>query len=185
MPAPRHAGLEAVGLRHRPHGHVAAIAAACDAEALRRRWALRFLDRIDAGQNVAQIAMAESRDIARGERFALSEAAARIGQEQRVAVLELRARDRAREAAEPTAAAGPPWTIVIIGSLPFAFSGSSSQPCTSCPSLFQVMLWAVSGMVRPALACVRSCQWPMSPTSISGGAVKLSCTVAVTCDGQD
>src|SRR5205807_8552547 len=71
-------GAEAIGLRHRPHRHVAAVAPAADAEplAVDRRHADRL---VHAGQNVAQIAVAEILDVGPRELFALAVAAARVG----------------------------------------------------------------------------------------------------------
>src|SRR5579863_2321157 len=71
-----------------------------------------------------------------------------------------------------------------MGSLPLECSGSSSQPCTSKPSFFHQMLCTRAAKRIPVLAVVRSRQWPMAPTSISGATVKDSCTAAVIPDGH-
>src|SRR5580658_942125 len=71
-----------------------------------------------------------------------------------------------------------------MGSLPLECSGSNSQPCTSNPSFFHQMLCTRAAKRIPVLTAVRSRQWPMAPTSISGAAVKDSCTAAVIPDGH-
>ena len=79
-----HGGLEAVGLRDGPHGHVAAVAPAGDAEAVGIDG--RGVDGgVDARQDVAQIAVAEILDVGAGEGLALAEAAARIWLQDEIA----------------------------------------------------------------------------------------------------
>src|SRR6202163_2538695 len=69
--------LEAVRLRHRPHAHEAAVAAARHAEPplVNRRGVFR---RVDAGEDIAQIAISKIADVGGGESLTLSEAAARV-----------------------------------------------------------------------------------------------------------
>jgi hypothetical protein len=159
MPARGDAGLEAVGLRHGPHGHEPAIAAAGDAEALVVD-GRHALDRIDAGQISRRSPWPRSRTLPAANASPWPKLPRGLGGTAHSPCSSIRAQTRAAE----------PWRDrrrraamhdVISGSLPLALSGSSSQPCTSAPSLFQVMLFAVSGIVRPAFACVRSCQWPI------------------------
>ena len=83
---PGHGGSEARGLRHRPHGHVAAVTPAGDAEPVRVH-GRRLQDGIDSGQDVAQVAVAEVFDVRAGECFAVAKAAAGVGEEDEVASL--------------------------------------------------------------------------------------------------
>src|SRR5271156_4831050 len=68
-------------------------------------------------------------------------------------------------------------TIAIFLAVGASF-GSSSQPCTGLPSLFQLTLRTTTCAVSPALAWVISCHWPIGPAAISDGVVKLVCTIA-------
>src|SRR5438552_7165132 len=72
-----HSGFEAIGLRNGPHGHIAAIAPAGNAEVvgIDRRDFDRF---VDAGKNVAKIAVTEIPGIGAGEGFSVTKAATRI-----------------------------------------------------------------------------------------------------------
>src|SRR5262249_535512 len=81
----RHSRTEAVGLRHAPHSHVATVAPAGQSQALRvdRCNANHF---IDAGQDVAPVAVAEILYIGLREWLALSITSSRIGQQQKISV---------------------------------------------------------------------------------------------------
>src|SRR5580704_13643716 len=79
-----HGGFEAVGLRDGPHGHVAAVTPAADAEAIGVDGG-DFDGFVDAGQDVLEVAVAEILDVGAGEGFALAEAAAGIGFEDKIA----------------------------------------------------------------------------------------------------
>src|SRR5258708_7074535 len=68
---------EAIHLGLRPHGHVAAVAVAADAEAVRVDRIL-LCDRVDASHDVAIVAAPEVFDIAPREGFALTVTATRI-----------------------------------------------------------------------------------------------------------
>jgi len=79
-----HSGAEAIGLRDGPHGHVAAIAPAGDAQAVRIDGS-GFEGFVDAGHDVAKIAVAEIANVGEREGFAHAETAAGIGLEDEVA----------------------------------------------------------------------------------------------------
>src|SRR5580658_7407893 len=79
-----HGGFEAVGLRDGPHGHVAAVAPAADAEAFGID-GRDFDGFVDAGHDVLEVAIAKISDVGAGEGFALAEAAAGIGLEDKIA----------------------------------------------------------------------------------------------------
>ena len=85
MPAPGHRRREPVRLRDGPHRHVAAVAPAEDAEAVRvdRRDAQHL---VDPREHVAQVAAAEVLDVGAREGLAEPVAAARVGKEHEVAL---------------------------------------------------------------------------------------------------
>src|SRR5207253_2578951 len=102
-PRPGDRGREPCGVRDRPHGHVAAVAVAVNADTLwiERRGGER---RVDAGQDVAKVPAPEVPDVRPGKRLTLTEAAARVGQQQGVA-----ARWAPRELPERARYPRPPW----------------------------------------------------------------------------
>src|SRR6185312_778880 len=77
-------GLEARGLRGREHGHKAAVTPAGEADAGGVD-GQGFFEDIEAGEDVAEVAVAEVLDVGLGESFALAEAAARVGLKNEVA----------------------------------------------------------------------------------------------------
>src|SRR5579885_1249134 len=79
-----HRGLEAIGLRDAPHGHVTAVAPASKTEAVFIN-GRGFDGGVHASHDVAEIAVAEILHVGTGEGFALAVAAARIGLEHEVA----------------------------------------------------------------------------------------------------
>src|SRR5205823_7386096 len=70
-------GVETIGLRNSPHGHVTAITPSSNAEAVRSDWILCYR-RIDPGKDVAQIAAAEILHVGASELFSLAVTATRI-----------------------------------------------------------------------------------------------------------
>src|SRR5262249_49945108 len=76
-------GFEAIGLRDAPHGHVATVAPAGEADAVGvdGRGLKSF---IDASQDVLKVAVAEISYVAASKRFALAVAAARVGKKDEV-----------------------------------------------------------------------------------------------------
>ncbi len=109
-------GAEAVGLGDGEHGHEAAVAPAGEAFAGLVDGDL-LLDGVHAGEDVAEVAVAEVLAVGGGERFALAEAAAGVGGEDEVAEL----RPDGPPQAAPAEAEGPPWTVTISG---YFFAGS-------------------------------------------------------------
>ena len=107
-------------LRDRPHGHVAAITPAGDAEAV-------GIDGqspdhvIDAQQDVAQIALAEVLHVGFGEGFPAPEAAAGIREEHEIALARKQRHIERAGQAGFFAAAGPPCTETTMG---YFFAGS-------------------------------------------------------------
>jgi len=79
-----HGGFEAAGLRDGPHGHVAPVAPTADAQAIVVDGG-DFNGFVDAGHDVFEVAIAEISDVGAGEGFALAEAAAGIGLENKIA----------------------------------------------------------------------------------------------------
>src|SRR2546430_13331845 len=78
-PRTSHGGVKTFRLRDGPHRHKAAVTPAHDPEARGIDW-IFFHDRINAGQDIAQIATAKIFHVRAGEIFALAVTAARIGQ---------------------------------------------------------------------------------------------------------
>ena len=80
------------------------------------------------------------------------------------------------------AAAGPPWTTVIIGTfLPGSASRAlSSHPCTVNPSLVQLTLWAFTTGAIDSLSCVIWRGADTGPAKIAGACSKSSTTDATT-----
>src|SRR5215468_898741 len=78
-------GGKAIALRDSPHGHVTAVAPAGQPQAMLIDRSL-LQRRIHASKNVAPVAIAEIFHIGAGEVFTLTEAAARIREENEVAV---------------------------------------------------------------------------------------------------
>ena len=78
-------GPEAMGLGNGEHGHETAVAPAGDAHAVGVDGILGQ-NRVDPGQNVAEVAVAEVLAIGKGKGLALAEAAARVGHEDEVAL---------------------------------------------------------------------------------------------------
>ena len=79
---PRHRRTEAVGLRDGKHGHESAVAPAVDTDAIGVDRIMRQ-NGIDAGENVAEIAVAEVLAVGLGEGFTLAVAATWIGLEDK------------------------------------------------------------------------------------------------------
>ena len=182
MPGAGHRRPEPIGLRHRPHRHEPAIAPAGQPKPLlidRRR----MLRRSHPRQDVAQIAMPEILHVGPRERLALAIAAARVGQEQRVPgiqqlpLIPLSHENRLAGRRRPAMHVGD---HPQLAALRRALRQQQPPLHTWKPSLAQLKDCAVAARLCPAFACVRSCQSPSGPTSISGARVKVWCTVAVT-----
>ena len=80
---PGHGSFEAVGLRNGPHGHVAAVTPASDAETIRID-GCGFERFIDAGQNITKIAITKIAHVGAGEAFTLAETAARVRHQDKI-----------------------------------------------------------------------------------------------------
>ena len=135
-------GAEAMGLGDGEHGHEAAVAPAGDADAVGIDGVFGQ-DGIDAGEDVAEVAVAEVFAVGLGEGLALAKAAAGIGHEDEVI-------ERGEGGSAETAGAAVPAGENCGGGTAVDFdeeriffgrivvAGSSSQPWTSKLSFFQV-----------------------------------------------
>ena len=126
MPADGDRRLEAVGLRHRPHGHEAAVAAAGEPEA-RLVDGRRLYRGIDAGQNVAQVAVAEIADVGAVKRSPCPKLPRGLGRNTAQPRSSRRPSDPAREA-RPRRRRRPAVHEVTIGSLPSACPATAATP---------------------------------------------------------